>query len=495
MRLRIINRRFSDSDGEYDFESGDFVEARVEYVNDSETGHDSEREIEESLEVGNSSRDSEQEVADMLQVTEEEAENSQPREGSPDESFKTADGDDAVPANAGESSSREDARLTVPTMDEAYSLGWQSGLRTAIAVLTTLKAELSDQDGMEMLIGTGVTRAIAEVSNLLTDRPPVVNLPPPAPVSDEFDVRSARVADAVVREKRKQQKRRYRANKAARLHNAEELLAEVAAEVAAMKSDSDEEPAVAIRAMKPQREKSNKEEYRPTWVYDAKIVKGGKQPARGKQEAMVLAVELDIAGLKCYTLFDSGSTTNAISPDVAVLSKVPLVELAEPMTLQLGTIGSKSTIHYGAHATAGIGSDSFELYYDVANIDYYDAIMGTPFLVQHKVILDFGAHAVTIDGKTFPALTLEKEKLVRRQRRTFRRQVDEAVLYAKDLPPSKGSRKTAKKVDRPAAASIDELLASDVAAPPTAFSPSVSPRPPRVFGNRNVTVEEVDEED
>lgn len=465
MRLRVTNRRFSDSEGEYDFNTGDYVEAVVERVT-----------------LGDSSFNSEMEVEEALQQDEEEEQRSSPI-------LEAESTSESVSSNEG-------LLGTIPSMGEAYTLGWQSALRTAIAVLTAQKDEMSDQDGMSMLIGEGITRALTEVNNLLTDEPPVVNLPPPTPNVGNFDVRSARVADSVMRERRRQKKRCQRSNRKARLQDAEGLLAEVAAEVAATNSDPEAEPDLTIRAMKPQRERTNKEEYRPTWVYDAKIVKGAKQPVRGKRDALVLAVELVIAGMKCYTLLDSGSTTNAISPDVAVMSKTPLVELDEPMTLQLGTVGSKSTINYGTHATATMGNSSFESYYDVANIDYYDAILGTPFLLQHKVILDFGKRAIEIDGQVYQALSLEQERLVRRQRRTFRRQVDEAVLYERDQPPTGRLHKMTKTVEGPSKSQlINETLASDVAAPPTAPPPSISPPHLRVFGNRNVTVEEVEDED
>ncbi|EIM79061.1 uncharacterized protein STEHIDRAFT_164046 [Stereum hirsutum FP-91666 SS1] len=478
MRLRVTNRRFDDSEGEYDFESGDFVEARVEFVPDGDTSFNSEMEVEESLQRS-------------------EGEESPPpsRAPTPERPMRSFVVEQADDTTDGTVSSFEGQPGNVPTLGEAYSLGWQSALRMALTVIEAQKDDMSDQDGLGMLIKEGISRAAREVNNLLTDEPPVVNLPPPPPVGNKLNERSSKVADSILRERRRQKKRRQRQNRNERLHTAEDLLAEVAAEVAATNSESHEQPSVSMMAMNPSRERTNKEEYRPTWVYDAKIVKSGKQPVRGKREAIVLAVEIDIAGLKCYTLFDSGSTTNAISPDVAVVSKTPLVELDEPMTLQLGTVGSKSTINYGTHALAKMGTSSFEAYYDVANIDYYDAILGTPFLLQHKVILDFGKKAVEIDGQTYPALTLEQERVVRRQRRTFRRQVDEAALYARDKPPVARVH-TMKDVNKhPQSLSTEEILASDVAAPPTVPPPSVSPPQHRVFGNRNVSVEEVPDEE
>ena len=69
-----------------------------------------------------------------------------------------------------------------------------------------------------------------------------------------------------------------------------------------------------------------------------------------------------------------------ISPDFARATGVKTFELKRPIGLQLACVGSKSTINYGAHATIVFGNQSIDEYFDVANIDYYDAILGTPFL-------------------------------------------------------------------------------------------------------------------
>ena len=38
-------------------------------------------------------------------------------------------------------------------------------------------------------------------------------------------------------------------------------------------------------------------------------------------------------------------------------------------------------------------------YFDVVNIDYYDAILGTPFLKRFKVAIDFAKDCLTIKDK------------------------------------------------------------------------------------------------
>lgn len=348
-----------------------------------------------------------------------------------------------------------------------------------------------------MLISEGMRRSIEELELVFSEGIQMPNIIPSSDAGNANDQQSEEVREHIERSRKREKKRRHRANRRNRLREAEDILAEVAAEVDATNSESQPENNVQLNVMKTTREKTNKEEYRPSWVYDAKIVKGGKQPKREKQDAQVLAVELDISGLKCYTLFDSGSTTNALSPDAAIVSKTPLIELDEPMTLQLGTVGSRSTINYGTHAKATLGKSAFQNYYDIANIDYYDAILGTPFMFQNKVKLDFEHRTVQVNGETHRALTLEQEKSVRRQRRTFRRQIDEDVLYNMDKPPTprKTSAPQTSLNTRKSEASFNDILASVRAAPPTVPPPSITPPHQRVYRNRNVVIEDVEEED
>jgi hypothetical protein len=56
------------------------------------------------------------------------------------------------------------------------------------------------------------------------------------------------------------------------------------------------------------------------------------------------------------------------------------------------------------------GSISEDTYFDLVNLDRYDCILGTPFLLKHGVILDFGRHSIRINGTDYPALTIDEEK-------------------------------------------------------------------------------------
>ena len=92
-----------------------------------------------------------------------------------------------------------------------------------------------------------------------------------------------------------------------------------------------------------------------------------------------------INGLPVHVLLDRGSNTNMLSPEFATITKVTALELQEQMTLQLAVTGSRSKINYGTWVPVEFGPIEASTYFDIANIDGYDAILGTPFLWEHGV--------------------------------------------------------------------------------------------------------------
>ena len=77
--------------------------------------------------------------------------------------------------------------------------------------------------------------------------------------------------------------------------------------------------------------------------------------------------------------------------------------LEKPIALQLACIGSQSMINYGTHVTIKIGCKVVEEYFDIANVDHYDAILGTPFLRKMWIVLDFRSPGMAwIGNKVIP---------------------------------------------------------------------------------------------
>ena len=78
-----------------------------------------------------------------------------------------------------------------------------------------------------------------------------------------------------------------------------------------------------------------------------------------------------------------------ISPEFTRAVKIKTFTLDKPIGIQLAVTGSKSIINYGTNTTIKINGNKSKEYFDVVNIDYYDAILGTPFLKKYEVIIDF----------------------------------------------------------------------------------------------------------
>ena len=115
-------------------------------------------------------------------------------------------------------------------------------------------------------------------------------------------------------------------------------------------------------------------------LYDHRARQGadGTWPERPCDEHQTISGYWEINGTRAHCLLDSGCEGVIISPDFACATGVKMFELERPIGLQLACVGSKSTINYGAHATIVFGNQIIDKYFDVANIDYYDVILGTP---------------------------------------------------------------------------------------------------------------------
>ena len=122
------------------------------------------------------------------------------------------------------------------------------------------------------------------------------------------------------------------------------------------------------------------------------------RPMRTPDEQLCLAAYIKINGVKAYALFDSGSTTDAVTPDFTRVAELPIYELDNPVTLQLGCVGSRSKINYASTAKVGFGPIDIDTYLDIANLDKYDTILGTPFLSKHGISLDFEHKEIVIRG-------------------------------------------------------------------------------------------------
>ena len=117
-----------------------------------------------------------------------------------------------------------------------------------------------------------------------------------------------------------------------------------------------------------------------------------------------MAIHADILGLKASVLLDTGSTINAMSPEFTRVARVPAFELSNPISLQLGCVGSRSKANFGAEAPIIIAGQTHRTYFDIVNVPKYDVVLGLPFMHQTKMVLDFGNYTVKIDSTVLPIL-------------------------------------------------------------------------------------------
>lgn len=93
------------------------------------------------------------------------------------------------------------------------------------------------------------------------------------------------------------------------------------------------------------------------WLHDLQVwwlKKLANQLVQDLQLQWLLCTEVIINGVPAYTLFDSGCTTDMLSPMLAYIIQADWVDLLEQMGLQLETKGSHMRITHGVQANMSI---------------------------------------------------------------------------------------------------------------------------------------------
>jgi hypothetical protein len=147
----------------------------------------------------------------------------------------------------------------------------------------------------------------------------------------------------------------------------------------------------------------------------------GERPHMSTSDRHCMAVLVKVNGLDAYALLDTGSTAVSVTHDFARVAKLKMMQLDNPIALQLGTVGSRSMINYGVRAPLTLGPiDDADAYMDVVNIDRYDMILGTPFLRKHGLVLDFARNKLVARDQDIPTMTSGQEDLMITKRRAQR---------------------------------------------------------------------------
>ena len=131
-----------------------------------------------------------------------------------------------------------------------------------------------------------------------------------------------------------------------------------------------------------------------------------KRPNRGDpKDRKPITVLMEIGGHPALTLMDSGCTIEALSPAHVHLTNGKVYQLTDQHSLQLGTVGSRAKFNFGTTMKTSYGGIDEDVYFDIVNIDRYDAIVGTRFMRKHGIQLDFERGQVLIRGQSAPTLS------------------------------------------------------------------------------------------
>ena len=145
-----------------------------------------------------------------------------------------------------------------------------------------------------------------------------------------------------------------------------------------------------------------------------------------KEGAMIqpIVTKMSLNGLEAVVMFDTGSTADAVSPEFARVAEVRVSPLTVPVPVQLGCKGSKAKITHGTDCTVKFGTINGSHYFDIVNIDRFDAIIGIGFMRKHGIVLDPSANSIIIRGRAFPAFSEGEERTEIARRTAVRRTVD-----------------------------------------------------------------------
>ena len=135
-------------------------------------------------------------------------------------------------------------------------------------------------------------------------------------------------------------------------------------------------------------------------VYDHRArIKERSRPLWKHNDNQPISVFWEIGGVKAHCLINSGCEGIMISPSFIRVVKIKPFLLDKLIGIELAVTGSKLIINYGANTTIKYNEKESKEYFDIVNIDYYDALLGTSFLRKHEVVIDFVNNCLRIKDK------------------------------------------------------------------------------------------------
>ncbi|KIJ37812.1 hypothetical protein M422DRAFT_177458, partial [Sphaerobolus stellatus SS14] len=140
------------------------------------------------------------------------------------------------------------------------------------------------------------------------------------------------------------------------------------------------------------------------------------RPARSKNDLLTITGYFLVGGTKACCLFNSGCEGIIMSSKFARATGIRMHKLLEPIGIQQAFQGSRAKLYYTATMDITIGQRTYTEMFDIANINYYDVMLGTPFLRRVKANIDFNGLGSIVTSRAI-APTSGIEMFNRKERR------------------------------------------------------------------------------
>ena len=109
-----------------------------------------------------------------------------------------------------------------------------------------------------------------------------------------------------------------------------------------------------------------------------------------------ITIKALVNGLPVRALVDSGSLGDFMSSTLVDQLKLKRTNLEKPLGLQLAVQGSKSKINSVVNVNYSYQNIKDSRQFDIANLNDYDMILGTPWLYQHQVCIGLNPARIVI---------------------------------------------------------------------------------------------------
>ncbi len=152
------------------------------------------------------------------------------------------------------------------------------------------------------------------------------------------------------------------------------------------------------------------------------------RPRDDPKRTKLITQLVKINGVDAFTLFNTGSTANAVSNDFATVHWWPKFCLRKALQVELGLSGSQGSIRFGTRADVSVpGVQVRKHYLDIANLSRYDAIIGKPLMAEMGIMVDPQSDCLIIKrtGERWKSLTEGEEREVMARKHTLRPRMSE----------------------------------------------------------------------